>query len=633
MPRGKVKKYKQKIIALFVVGGFLVFSPSAAFSESITPVYPDDIYFYQQRSHYDMIKIPEAWSVTTGGDDIVVAIIDNGIDMQHPDLKNNIWYNRGEVRHNGIDDDGNGYIDDYYGYDFSLTANKGIQDLDYNPGTINIGTPTTLNEVYNDLLDVEFCIELFSVIEEIYLNEYPDEDPVVVEDAFDGFRASCDYYIQEDPDFNQLLLESFPEIDADEVSRKAVNNALVKVYSTHGTPVSSLVAARGNNQRDFSGVLWNAKIMNLRFFELWKLEEGINQNQGEYDARLANAVRYAVDNGADVINMSLGMEGGPGDHPILESALKYAYDSNVPVVVAAGNYGLDTSNTPYMPACSNYTLTIGSVDTNHDLRFANRSGFSNYGSCVDVAAPGWQIPTLYHGLRLKDKDPYDLSSAEEIVEVRKWYFESGISRPYRFVDGTSFSSPLVAGVVGLLLSEYPNATTHDIYTRVKETAVKARYRNNQLGAGTVDAYAALTAGFLGSEEPAESSVDTSHVPEGALIRAHGDVDVYIVKYVGNKKFKRLVLSPTVFNSYGHLRWEDIMDLEKEVVDSFETSNLVRATVAGDPRVYQLFPQGDTGEKRWVKTAEAFDRMGFDWDAIYTINEVDRDSYIEGSSIE
>ncbi|MEX2144799.1 MAG: hypothetical protein WD712_00240 [Candidatus Spechtbacterales bacterium] len=123
------------------------------------------------------------------------------------------------------------------------------------------------------------------------------------------------------------------------------------------------------------------------------------------------------------------------------------------------------------------------------------------------------------------------------------------------------------------------------------------------------------------------------IEDGALVRAKGDIDVYIVKNIGNKKFKRLVLSPHVFESYGHLRWEDVMDLDQVVVDSFATSDLVRATVAGDPRVYQLYPQGDTGEKRWITTGEAFERLGHDWDAVYTINETDRDAYAEGTVIE
>ena len=121
------------------------------------------------------------------------------------------------------------------------------------------------------------------------------------------------------------------------------------------------------------------------------------------------------------------------------------------------------------------------------------------------------------------------------------------------------------------------------------------------------------------------------IPEGALIRAIGDIDVYIVKYVGAKKFKRLVLSPSVFNNYGHLRWEDIMNVEQSVADFFTTSELVRSV--NDHKVYKLYPQGDTGQKRWIKNYSVFTRMGFDADSIYEINEFDRNSYITGVDLE
>lgn len=124
--------------------------------------------------------------------------------------------------------------------------------------------------------------------------------------------------------------------------------------------------------------------------------------------------------------------------------------------------------------------------------------------------------------------------------------------------------------------------------------------------------------------------ETSSIPEGGLIRASGDVDVYIVKYVGAKKFKRLILSPSVFNSYKHLKWSDIKDVDKSVIDSFTTSDLVRAV--NDSKVYKLYPAGDTGEKRWIETAAAFTTLGYDWDAIYEINQVDRDSYTTGQSL-
>jgi len=145
--------------------------------------------------------------------------------------------------------------------------------------------------------------------------------------------------------------------------------------------------------------------------------------------------------------------------------------------------------------------------------------------------------------------------------------------------------------------------------------------------------------FLNGTDPKSGGVVPSAIPEGALIRAAGDIDIYIVKYIpstgsgqaGSKQFKRLILSPSVFNNYGHLKWEDVLDVAQSVVDSFTTSELVRAV--NDEKVYKLFPQGDTGEKRWIKTSDAFISNGFDWDAIYEINEFDRDSYETGLPLE
>ncbi|MEK7068124.1 MAG: hypothetical protein AAB956_03955, partial [Patescibacteria group bacterium] len=128
-----------------------------------------------------------------------------------------------------------------------------------------------------------------------------------------------------------------------------------------------------------------------------------------------------------------------------------------------------------------------------------------------------------------------------------------------------------------------------------------------------------------------SSVSTAGIAEGALIRAIGDFDVYIVKYVGVKKFKRLVLSPSVFNNYGHLKWSDIKDIDPLIVNAFTISELVRAV--GDDKVYKLYPSGDEGQKRWIKTASVFSTMGFDTDSIYEINSFDRDSYVTGANLE
>ncbi|OGZ34121.1 MAG: hypothetical protein A2Y98_02190 [Candidatus Portnoybacteria bacterium RBG_19FT_COMBO_36_7] len=132
--------------------------------------------------------------------------------------------------------------------------------------------------------------------------------------------------------------------------------------------------------------------------------------------------------------------------------------------------------------------------------------------------------------------------------------------------------------------------------------------------------------------PLAAGAVVTGVNEGDMIKTATSPDIYIAKYVGSKQFKRLILSPTVFNSYQHLKWENVKTVDQATLDQFIESTLVRAE--GDPKVYNLFPtpNSDVGGKHWVNmTAEAFTACGlsntlFDWDSIYQINAVDRDNY-------
>jgi hypothetical protein len=141
--------------------------------------------------------------------------------------------------------------------------------------------------------------------------------------------------------------------------------------------------------------------------------------------------------------------------------------------------------------------------------------------------------------------------------------------------------------------------------------------------------------ILGETEVVEEE-EAVTVVDGDLIRnpnAEGmaQFDIYIVKIVGDKKFKRLILSPHVFESYEHLKWENVKDVSQSVMDEYTTSDLVRAE--GDTKVYKLTPDGDTGTKQWLNmTVEEFETAGYDWDAIYIINTTDRDAYTTGSEI-
>lgn len=133
--------------------------------------------------------------------------------------------------------------------------------------------------------------------------------------------------------------------------------------------------------------------------------------------------------------------------------------------------------------------------------------------------------------------------------------------------------------------------------------------------------------------PLAASAAIAGIVDGDTVKVANNPDVYIVKYVGAKQFKRLILSPSVFNSYQHLSWSKIKTISQANMDALTTSTLVRAV--GDPKVYSLVPtpNSDNGSKQWVNmSAEAFTAAGYDWDAIYTINATDRDVYTPGADI-
>ena len=136
---------------------------------------------------------------------------------------------------------------------------------------------------------------------------------------------------------------------------------------------------------------------------------------------------------------------------------------------------------------------------------------------------------------------------------------------------------------------------------------------------------------IGEIEGEEYSANEPNINEGAIIKTANNPDIYIVKYVGTKKFKRLILSPSVFNNYSHLKWEDVVEVSQSTIDSFITSELVRAV--GDDKIYRLYPQGDLGQKRLIKNNSVLTRLGFDSDSIYEINLFDRESYLKGLDLE
>jgi len=319
------------------------------------------------------IDAPEAWDIQTGKSDIIVAIADTGVDYKHPDLAANMWVNSAEQEGTpGSDDDGNGYIDDIYGYDFAGASSR-IPDDD-------------------------------------------DSDP-------------CDCFF-------------------------------------HGTHVAGSIGAVGNNNVGIAGVTWNVKMMALKIFA-----DDYGVEPEVFASEAVEAIGYAVDNGAKVINASWG---GDSYSQSLYDAIKDAGDAGLLFVAAAGNdYGKDNDENPVYPASYDLDNIISTMSTDQDDQMSN---FSNFGeSSVDIGEPGTDI----------------LSTTPTYETLAMLVF--GVSTNYDTLSGTSMSAPYAAGACALVWSQYPtlpNKIVKGILLKTVDPTLASPRRC--LSGGRINIYNALT---------------------------------------------------------------------------------------------------------------------------------------------
>lgn len=347
---------------------------------------PDDPYYYAQwyleQTNDSDIDVETAWDTTTGSSAVVVAVIDTGMDLNHPDLVDNIWINPNEVADNGVDDDQNGYIDDVHGWDF--VAN--------------------------------------------------DNDP----------------------------------------SAQPSSGSFVTDYVLHGTHVAGTVGAGGNNTIGVAGVNWDVSIMPLKIFT--------DDGEGDTDA-VAEAVAYAVANGADVINMSYG---GSFSSQTEEQSMQDAADAGVILVGAAGNSSLDLNSIPFYPACYDGVIGVGATDDSDLI-----TDFSNYGSdCVDVAAPGEFLWSTYY---------YDDTGTYS--ELQDDY------GGYGYMSGTSMATPVVSGIAALVLAVDPGLSAVEVSDLIIGSADDIG--DDTLGAGRVNAASSVQAA-LSVAAPESVAVSSFH---------------------------------------------------------------------------------------------------------------------------
>jgi len=330
---------KKKLLYIFTI---IVFITSPYFVYAKTSNDP----FVSQWSYEDL-GVFDAWNYSVGSSDIVVAIIDNGFDTFHPDLRSNVWKNKGEIANNGLDDDKNGYIDDVYGWNF--------------------------------------------------LDDNNDPRP-----AISG------------------------------LSQEEINDGVFN----HGTVVAGIIGAKGNNKRDGAGINWNVKLMNLKVLG--------NSGNGSI-LPLIDAIYYAVDNGADVISISMV---GSTDDGVSE-AVDYAYNKGVVVVAAAGNNNIALNYSPCYPVCSDMNSDIemvfgvSAIDEDH-----YNTKFTNSGSkCINITAPGVDI---YSTIRFSPKD--------NLLET----YSGGWT-------GTSFATPFISGTAALIKSIQPTWGPDEIFKAMVAT--------------------------------------------------------------------------------------------------------------------------------------------------------------------
>ena len=427
------------------------------------------------------IALDEAYRLLDGTTprEVVVAIIDSGVDADHPDLAPVMWTNPGEVAGNGLDDDGNGYADDVHGWSFLGNAsgeNVDVERLEIARLVAQCraaAAPDPVCADYEAALEAETA-ELRQAAANLYpvhaqmrgadsllAARFPDAyDPsgdvnaldvgadveaqtaqrmlafLAMQGAsyadLDGYvtyiRKNLDYRLNPDYDPRPLVGDDL----ADLTERDYGNADSEGPDPSHGTGVAGLVAAVRGNGVGIDGIAPNGDAGGpVRIMALRAVPDG-----DEYDKDIANAIYYAVDNGAHIINMSFGKAYSP-QKSIVDEAAQYAAARGVLLVHAAGNDGKDLAGGMNFPTDATLTgdlvptwLEVGASAADPDALAAT---FSNYGQAeVDLFAPGAQVTSL---------------APDGETQV---------------ANGTSFAAPVVAGVAALVMAHFPDLTALEV---------------------------------------------------------------------------------------------------------------------------------------------------------------------------
>ncbi len=445
---------------------------------------------------------------------IIVGVLDSGVDYTHEDLKDIMWTNPGEIAGNGIDDDKNGYIDDIHGWNFignkdgrniekdnlELTrVYKGLSEKYKNKTEADFKTKQDKKDFkFYQVVKADFDKEaaeseaqsnqykfireaVAGVVEKIK-KEKGNNDKITADDLkkFDAkeqkdkqgkmialSQATSGMEVEE---LLSQLDEAIASMDGNRLDVNVDTRTLVgdnyndvyeKYYGNgdckgpaafHGTHVAGIIAASRNNSVGINGIADNVRIMSVRC-----VPDG-----DERDKDVANAIIYAVDNGAVILNMSFGKKYSPGKK-VVDDAVKYAESKGVLLIHAAGNAHDDIDEVVHYPCkkmqngkvAKNF-MDVGALSWKPNDAIA--ATFSNYGKkTVDIFAPGVEIKST-----VPDKNQYKEAS------------------------GTSMAAPVVAGVAAVLKSYYPQITPKQMIKILKKSSVKTYKDVKVIKPGTKD---------------------------------------------------------------------------------------------------------------------------------------------------
>lgn len=431
------------------------------------------------------MSIEKAYTFLNGkkGIEVVVGVVDSGTDLKHEDLSAVAWVNKKEIPNNGKDDDKNGYVDDINGWNFLgpiFKENAEVERILKNPKLVDEATYKSIKEAqdkktkeasankfrFNQILQaVQFADK--TITDHLKKKTYTLEDLNTIKSDNPGLMQSVNIAKQMFGlglnSLSQAITEIKNEIKSAEDLmsvdnlktdyRKALgDNAQdfsTKFYGNnktghttkeeaHGTHVSGIIAAVRNNGIGMNGVANNVKIMAVR-----TVPDG-----DEYDKDVALAIRYAVDNGAKVINTSFGKSYSPNKEWVFD-AIKYAAEKDVLIVNAAGNDAKNIDVKKTYPNDSkdlktefvDNVITIGAMSSDYNENLP--ADFTNYGKInVDIFAPGVQI------------------------------YSTVPENEYEYFNGTSMAAPATAGVAALIRSYYPKLSAKQVKHIIMNSGTK-----------------------------------------------------------------------------------------------------------------------------------------------------------------